>query len=187
MLKIVCLILIYNYTVYSIFLISSCCCSCCYNHHHHVHHHPHYHLYIYVYLPMFTVWPCQLRSRQRFLLDGACLIGQGPWLCTGQGDRRHLCPTHVRYYRYTKGKDTVAINAFFCSRHCLQFESAKFIPGRDFSWTELTSSSQGHDCVPVKATDALYVLHTSGATGTPKVGCFGSIMFIVSRARGAVV
>ncbi|XP_041472349.1 acyl-CoA synthetase short-chain family member 3, mitochondrial-like isoform X2 [Lytechinus variegatus] len=48
------------------------------------------------------------------------------------------------------------------------FESANLIPGRDFSWTELVSSVKGHDCVPVKATDALYVLHTSGATGTPK-------------------
>nr|XP_054761701.1 acyl-CoA synthetase short-chain family member 3, mitochondrial-like [Lytechinus pictus] len=48
------------------------------------------------------------------------------------------------------------------------FEPATFIPGRDFSWTELTSRVKGHDCVPVKATDAIFILHTSGTTGTPK-------------------
>eukprot|EP00057_Strongylocentrotus_purpuratus_P014710 XP_011669184.1 PREDICTED: acyl-CoA synthetase short-chain family member 3, mitochondrial [Strongylocentrotus purpuratus] len=48
------------------------------------------------------------------------------------------------------------------------FETANFIPGRDFCWTELVSSVKGHDCVPVKATDPIFVLHTSGTTGTPK-------------------
>lgn len=48
------------------------------------------------------------------------------------------------------------------------FETPNFTPGRDFSWTEMTATSKGHDCVPVKATDALYLLHTSGTTGTPK-------------------
>ena len=40
--------------------------------------------------------------------------------------------------------------------------------GRDHDWQELVTSASPVDCVPVAATDPLYVLYTSGTTGVPK-------------------
>ena len=41
------------------------------------------------------------------------------------------------------------------------------IPGQDRTWDELLEA-QPHPCVPVQATDPLYLLYTSGTTGKPK-------------------
>ena len=45
---------------------------------------------------------------------------------------------------------------------------ASMMEGRDHDMRELMSSASPRDCVPVAATDPLYILYTSGTTGQPK-------------------
>ena len=45
---------------------------------------------------------------------------------------------------------------------------ADLIDGRDLDWAEAMAAAEPVGCVPVKATDPLYILYTSGTTAKPK-------------------
>jgi propionyl-CoA synthetase len=46
--------------------------------------------------------------------------------------------------------------------------TAALVRGRDLDWHETVAGAAPADCVPVDATDPLYILYTSGTTGQPK-------------------
>ncbi|GIK98787.1 MAG: propionyl-CoA synthetase [Alphaproteobacteria bacterium] len=47
-------------------------------------------------------------------------------------------------------------------------ERCALVAGRDVDWDEAVAAAKPADCVPVQATDPLYILYTSGTTGQPK-------------------
>ncbi|MDT8307240.1 MAG: propionyl-CoA synthetase [Anaerolineae bacterium] len=62
--------------------------------------------------------------------------------------------------------------AAFKPEHCLILQRpqsvADLLAGRDLDWQDYTAHAEPVDCVPVAATDPLYILYTSGTTGIPK-------------------
>lgn len=54
------------------------------------------------------------------------------------------------------------------TRLCFQ-EKVDMDPALGLDWEEEMATARPHDCVSVPANHPLYVLYTSGTTGTPKV------------------
>ncbi|SEH92100.1 propionyl-CoA synthetase [Rheinheimera pacifica] len=57
-------------------------------------------------------------------------------------------------------------------QHCIIYQRPQLLAtmqsGRDLDWHQAMAAAESAPCVPVKATDPLYVLYTSGTTGKPK-------------------
>lgn len=79
-------------------------------------------------------------------------------------------PTHVVEYKplLDHGLELAKHKVKRCVIFQRKTQACNLTPGRDIDWEDAFSSAKPVDCVPVAATDPLYILYTSGTTGRPK-------------------
>jgi propionyl-CoA synthetase len=78
----------------------------------------------------------------------------------------------TRIVQYKPLLDKAIDQASHKPEHCIILQRPQgpgdMVAGRDIEWNEALEGAEPQACVPVAATDPLYILYTSGTTGKPK-------------------